>query len=115
MTKNITLLTQLRKAIQEKDKYPLGILVYYGPDDQTITKIVAIAINTKDAIPTLQRWQALDVTTDPQAAAEIGQFFQKHQVQEVVMTEGVIGCPHEEGVDHPVGEECPECPFWQEV
>jgi len=90
-------------------------LVYYGPDDQTITKIVAIAINTKDAIPTLQRWQALDVTTDPQAAAEIGQFFQKHQVQEVVMTEGVIGCPHEEGVDHPVGEECPECPFWQEV
>jgi hypothetical protein len=22
------------------------------------------------------------------------------------------GCPHEEGVDYPEGEACPDCPFW---
>ncbi len=28
------------------------------------------------------------------------------------MTEGIIGCPHEEGADFPSGQECPYCPFW---
>jgi len=32
----------------------------------------------------------------------------------VVMTEGVVGCPHEEGDDYPWGEACPDCTFWQE-
>ncbi|HEY2587148.1 MAG TPA: hypothetical protein VGI81_15480 [Tepidisphaeraceae bacterium] len=22
------------------------------------------------------------------------------------------GCPHEEGIDFPLGQECPFCPFW---
>jgi hypothetical protein len=25
----------------------------------------------------------------------------------------VIGCPHEEGIDFPEGQECPYCPFWR--
>jgi len=29
------------------------------------------------------------------------------------MTNGVIGCPHEEGIDYPLGEDCPFCPFWK--
>lgn len=24
-----------------------------------------------------------------------------------------MGCPHEEGEDFPVGENCPFCPFWK--
>jgi hypothetical protein len=24
-----------------------------------------------------------------------------------------MGCPHEEGEDFPVGEDCPFCPFWK--
>jgi hypothetical protein len=23
-----------------------------------------------------------------------------------------IGCPHEEGKDYPLGENCPQCPYW---
>ena len=23
-----------------------------------------------------------------------------------------LGCPHEEGVDYPEGQICPQCPFW---
>jgi hypothetical protein len=28
------------------------------------------------------------------------------------MSEGNMGCPHEEGEDFSVGEDCPFCPFW---
>jgi hypothetical protein len=34
-----------------------------------------------------------------------------HGVQQVVMTEGNLGCPHEEGFDFSSGEVCPFCPF----
>jgi hypothetical protein len=29
------------------------------------------------------------------------------------MSDGNMGCPHEEGLDFPVGEDCPFCPFWK--
>jgi hypothetical protein len=28
------------------------------------------------------------------------------------MLEEINGCPHEEGVDYPLGQVCPACPFW---
>jgi Protein of unknown function (DUF1186) len=27
-------------------------------------------------------------------------------------TDRIIGCPHEEGIDYPLGRACPQCPFW---
>jgi hypothetical protein len=33
-------------------------------------------------------------------------------VRSLAMLEEINGCPHEEGVDYPVGEACPLCPFW---
>ena len=30
----------------------------------------------------------------------------------VVMSDRIIGCPQEEGVDYPLGHACPRCPFW---
>ena len=32
----------------------------------------------------------------------------------VAMSDGNMGCPHEEGQDFPHGEDCPFCPFWKE-
>jgi len=29
------------------------------------------------------------------------------------MTDGIIGCPHQEGIDYPDGEVCQECTFWK--
>jgi hypothetical protein len=29
-----------------------------------------------------------------------------------VVTDGIIGCPHEEGTDYPEGASCPQCPYW---
>jgi hypothetical protein len=39
-------------------------------------------------------------------------FVKRHDVNDVAMTEHIIGCPHEEGIDYPQGETCPQCPFW---
>jgi len=44
--------------------------------------------------------------------SEVAVFLKSHAVRSVGMVEGIIGCPHEEGVDYPEGEACPACPFW---
>lgn len=28
------------------------------------------------------------------------------------MTDRIMGCPHEEGIDYPSGQSCPECAYW---
>ena len=30
------------------------------------------------------------------------------------MTDRIIGCPHEEGIDYADGTVCPMCPYWQD-
>ena len=42
----------------------------------------------------------------------IVEFIERQGVKTVVLADRIIGCPHEEGVDYPSGEKCPECPFW---
>ena len=37
----------------------------------------------------------------------------EHEVRSVIMMEQIFGCPHEEGIDYPEGEACPQCPFWK--
>ena len=94
-------------------KWPIGTVALYGPDDKTTTKIAA-AINRSeyDNDPPVMRWVASDVTTSPKVLTEIRQFFAKHGVKNVVLTDGNLGCPHEEGIDFKDGEDCPFCPFW---
>ena len=98
---------------KKEAQYPIGTIVYYGPDDKTVTKIVAGVVEFEDADPIMKRWTGTGVTSDPQVLAELGEFFKTHSVNRVVMTNGVVGCPHEEGVDYPAGEDCPYCPYWQ--
>ena len=94
--------------------YPIGTLVYYGPDDQTVTKIVASVLPEEGADLISKRWYGEGITLNPHVISEVGWFFKSHQVQKVVMTGGVAGCPHEEGIDYPEGEDCPQCPFWRD-
>jgi hypothetical protein len=105
---------QILDILETKETYPLGTLAYYGPDDQTCTRIIASVINAPNARPQFREWWDMDVCDDPQVAAEIGSFFRLNGVLDVVMTEGLVGCPHEEGVDYAPGEACPECPFWHD-
>lgn len=103
---------QILNALAEKENYPLGTLAYYGPDDQTCTKIIASVVNAPNARPYFKSWSADNVCSDPLVVAEIGTFFKQLGVSEVVMTDGIIGCPHEEGIDYPLHEDCPRCAFW---
>jgi hypothetical protein len=107
-------LQHFRNAIQQGN-FPIGTVAYYGPDDQNITKVVAGVLPDEKTNPVLKKWYGDGIAQDPETAAAIGEFFQEQQVQHVVMTEGIIGCPHEEGIDYPEGEACPECPFWDEI
>ncbi len=111
LQKRYQYLQQFRKAIQQGN-FPIGTIAYYGPDDQTITKIVVGVLPDEQTNPILKKWAGEGVAQDQETIAAIGKFLQEQQVQKVIMTEGVIGCPHEEGVDFPMGSSCPECPFW---
>jgi hypothetical protein len=72
-------------------------------------------IRAEDEDPcALERWfsEEADARRDARILAEIMRFVQKHEVKSVAMTDRIIGCPHEEGIDYPAGESCPKCPFW---
>jgi HEAT repeat protein len=93
-------------------KYPIGTIAYYGPDDRTITKIVAAVVKNENAEPILERWVGTTVSNNPKVQRQIRGLFDRHKVKSVVTTDGNIGCPHEEGMDFSRGEDCPFCPFW---
>jgi hypothetical protein len=93
--------------------YPIGTVAMYGTDDKTTTKMAAAVILHENAEPILMRWVATDVTTNPKIQQEIKDFFLQHGVKQVAMSQGNMGCPHEEGEDFPEGEDCPFCPFWK--
>jgi hypothetical protein len=94
-------------------EYPIGTVAMYGPDDKTTTKMAAGVILHENAEPIMMRWVATDVTTNPKIQQEIRDFFLQHGVKQVAMSQGNMGCPHEEGEDFPDGEDCPFCPFWK--
>ena len=103
-----------RKEEGSHGKFPVGTVAYYGPDDKTTTKIAAGVVAREDAEPVMQRWIGDEnIRTDEKVAAEIKRFFARHGVKTVVSTDIVIGCPHEEGIDFPLGQDCPLCPFWK--
>jgi len=63
----------------------------------------------------LKRWfsRVTDVREDPFISDAIAGFFKTQNVRHVVLSDGVTGCPHEAGIDYPVGETCPQCPYWK--
>jgi hypothetical protein len=97
----------------QEAQFPVGTVAMYGPDDTTTTKIAAGVIVRRGAKPIMRRWVATDVTTSPKVRQEMKEFFRQHGVKQVAMSHGNMGCPHEEGKDFPIGEDCPFCPFWK--
>ena len=88
-------------------------MALYGPDDKTTTKIAVGVILHDRAEPILKRWVATDVMTNPKVQQEMKDFFLQHGIKSVAMSQGNLGCPHEEGEDFPLGQDCPFCPFWK--
>jgi len=103
-----------KKAEQGFRGYPLATVAYYGPDDHFASKVAVGIVVSDDEMKTLKRWftETVDVRLDNKINREITRFIKNHKVRSVAITDGIIGCPHEEGKDYPTGEVCPECPFW---
>jgi hypothetical protein len=53
------------------------------------------------------------VRNKPVIAAEMLAFIETHGAKSVVMSDGLMGCPHQEGIDYE-GQYCPDpaCAFW---
>lgn len=113
-------MNRFTKAIKRKARkgfrgYPIGTVALYGPDDRKATKIVVGIVLGEDQEPAqLERWltEGGDVRNDPDIPQAVVEFLRENKVKSVVMTDRIIGCPHEEGIDYPEGETCPQCPFW---
>ncbi len=107
---------RLAKKVREGFRgYPIATVAYYGPDATRATKVsVGLIEGEGIEVGVLERWfsSSADVRADPQIAEAILSFIQSHAARTVASAGRIIGCPHEEGVDYPEGEECPQCPFW---
>jgi hypothetical protein len=102
------------KRRREQAKLPVATVAYYGPDDKTATKVaVGIVKEWVKGPAELKRWWGQDVTRDVGIQKQVSDFIASHRARSVVVTEGILGCPHEEGIDFASGQECPYCPFWR--
>ena len=102
-----------KKADRGFQGYPIATVAFYGPDDSCATKVAVGIVLYEDEPKNMQRWfSEHDVRKDPTIGNEILEFIKSFSVRSVVMTDRIIGCPHEEAVDYPEGEKCPRCPFW---
>ena len=93
----------------------MATIAYYGPDDKRASKVAVGILEEEDgAVTAMERWFSDDgdVRADDSILQAILEFIKDHGVNSVVMTDRIIGCPHEEGKDYPEGEKCPQCPFW---
>jgi hypothetical protein len=103
-----------KKAKKGFQGYPLATIAFYGPDATRATKIAVAIINVEGAEPSvLDRWfvEIGDVRINAKIGKAVVEFVRLHAVKSVVMTDGIIGCPHEEGSDYPTGQACPQVPL----
>lgn len=105
----------LRKSERGFQGYPLGTVAFYGPDNQRASKVAVGIVHGKDVpVRELERWlsEVGDVRDDEVIGEQVLAFLHRHEVRTVVFGPGILGCPHEEGVDYPDGGTCPKCPYW---
>ena len=110
-------LKRLRKKAKKGLRgWPAATIAFYGPNLTQATKAAVGIVPAENAeVGEMRDWQVDrgDIRNDSAVGREILEFIAKHGVLSVVMTGGVIGCPHQEGIDYE-GEWCPDpaCAFW---
>jgi hypothetical protein len=95
--------------------YPAATVAYYGPDDARATKVAVALVVSERAEPSEPRMWTVeegDARVDPFVRAAVVDCVRAARAVSVVVADGILGCPHEEGADYPEGGSCPECPFW---
>jgi hypothetical protein len=105
-------ITWLRKfAARGFQGYPMATLAFYGPDDRKASKVVLGIIESEGGEPVLRKW--VRETADKDLRYDVSlqnawiEIIRREGAQTLSTIEEINGCPHEEGVDYPVGEPCP--------
>jgi hypothetical protein len=95
--------------------WPMATIAFYGPNLSRASKVAVGIIHGEDQEPEEMRsWTSdtVDVRHDNLTAQEILEFIDSQGVKSVVMSDGIMGCPHQQGIDYTT-EWCPECDFWK--
>jgi hypothetical protein len=106
----------LNKRVYKGSKgYPIATVVFYGPDNTRASKVACSNLEYEDAEPeTMRKWFSnSDTRKSEKIPGELISFVDEHEANTVAMLDKIFGCPHEEGIDYPEGESCPECPYWK--
>ena len=106
-----------KKAKRGMRGWPVATIAFYGPNLTQATKVAVGIVPSEDAEPTEMRdWKVEtgDVRNDLDVASEILEFIDGQGVLSIIMSDGIMGCPHQEGIDYE-GEWCPspDCAFWR--
>ena len=103
-----------KKAAKGFDGYPVATIAFYGPDDQNATKVSVGIMASEQSDTEMTRWHSPnpDIRRNAAVLEEIVKLIRRRQVKSVAMPEEILGCPHEEGIDYPTGDVCPQCQFW---
>jgi hypothetical protein len=108
-------LKRLRKKARKGLRgWPIATIAFYGPNLDQATKVAVGIVPSENAEPQqLRDWKVDhgDIRADPGVAREILEFIEGHRVLSVAMTDTIIGCPHQQGIDYQ-DEWCPVCEFW---
>jgi hypothetical protein len=111
MVENRFLKRLSKKARKGLRGWPIATIAFYGPNLRQATKVAVGIVPSENAeVEELRDWKVErgDIRADSGIAGEILEFIEQHQVRSVAMTDGIIGCPHQEGIDYE-GEWCPVC------
>lgn len=95
---------------------PLGTIALYGPDDQVASKlVVGFSPSAEAGIAETRSFvnAETDVRKDPELLGQVLAYLTAKRVKSLVLTDGICGCPHEEGVDYPEGSVCQYCEYWR--
>jgi hypothetical protein len=106
----------LAKKVRKGDKgYPIATIAFYGPNNVIATKVVCSIISHEEAEPEpMKKWfSTSDLRKSEQILREVLAFIDENGAKTVSMIEEIIGCPHEEGIDYPEGDYCPDCSYWK--
>lgn len=93
----------------------MATIAFYGPDLSRASKIsVGIIRREGGDAEQMRLWHSeiSDLRDDNVTTQEIVDYIADQGALSVSMSNGVIGCPHEEGIDYDT-EWCPECAFWK--
>jgi hypothetical protein len=98
--------------------WPAAIIAFYGPDASRATKVaVGIVMRDEEEPQQMRDWSTAsgDVGNNAAVAAEMLGFIEQHGGLSIIMSDGILGYPHQIGIDYSMlsislfREEQPRC------